>query len=106
MNLEDFRIWQDGVMEHIHSLDILVNDRKLLKQMFEEHLSQFFDWDDIEYDREFNKITLLYKENEGAVIKSENMKDLHMDWIVSPDIDKYANRIIRIELYPFGLPED
>lgn len=106
MNSEELRLWQEGVFEYSETLKNLIDGRLKLKELLTEHLSQFFSWDKIEFDREFNKITLYYKRDVGAVIKSDNMSDLGMDWIVSPDVDDKAFRIIKIEVYPFGLPEE
>lgn len=106
VNSEELRLWQEGVFEYSETLKNLIDGRLKLKELLTEHLSQFFSWDKIEFDREFNKITLYYKRDVGAVIKSDNMSDLGMDWIVSPDVDDKAFRIIKIEVYPFGLPEE
>ena len=105
MNLEEFRTWQDGVCEHIRMLDQMVDDRKILKEIIEKHLKQFFDYDDIEYDREFNKITLKWDKGTSPVIKNDMIADLHMDWIIRADYDDNAFRVVVVEVYPFGLDE-
>lgn len=104
VNSDELKLWQEGVFEYSETLKNLVEGRRKLIELLTEHLSQFFAWDSIEFDREFNKITLYYERDVGAVIKSDKMSDLGMDWIVRPDFDDKAFRIIKIEIYPFGLP--
>ena len=106
MNKEDLQSWREAIKYHVGTLDKLVEERQALKEVFEEHLSNFFSWDGIEYNRDFSRISLYYKKDTGAVIKSDNMSELGMDWIVSPEYDDRAFKIIRIDLYPFGLPEE
>ena len=106
MNLEELEFWKEGVFEYSKNLENVVEDRKKLKELLVEHLSKFFTWNDIEFDRDFNKVTLLYKTGVGAVINSDNMSNLGMDWMVMSGYDDRANRIIVIEVYPFGLPEE
>lgn len=106
VNSDELRLWEEGVFEYSNNLKNVVDDRAKLKELLEEHLSQFFKWDKIVFDREFNRIKLYYKRDTGAVIKSENMSNLGMDWIVQPDYDDEAFKIIRIDVYPFGLPEE
>ena len=106
MNLEELEIWKEGVFEYSKSLKNIVDDRAKLKELLEKHLSQFFSWDTIEFDRDFNRIQLKYRHSTGAVIKSADMSKLGMDWIVSPSYDDRAFRTIIIDIFPFGLPED
>lgn len=106
VNLEELEYWKEGVFDYSKNLKNVVEDRAKLKDLLEEHLSQFFSWDKIFFDREFNRIRLYYKKDVGAVIKSDKMSELGMDWIVQPDYDDKAFKIIRIDVYPFGLPEE
>lgn len=105
MNTEELRGWQDCVLIHTKNLENLIEERVKLKEVITEHLSQFFSWDSIEFDKEFNKITLKYDKDVGAVIR-ENISELGMEWIIIPSFDDRANKIIMIEIYPFGLPEE
>ena len=106
VNLKELEYWKEGVFEYSKNLQNIVEDRGKLIELLTEHLSQFFSWDSIEFDRDFNRIKLYYKKGVGAVIKSNKMSDLGMDWIVQPDYDDKAFKIIRIDVYPFGLPEE
>ena len=106
VNLKELEYWKEGVFEYSKNLQNIVEDRGKLIEILTEHLSQFFSWDSIEFDRDFNRISLYYKKDVGAVIKSNKMSDLGMDWIVQPDYDDKAFKIIRIDVYPFGLPEE
>ena len=105
MNLEEFKQFQDCIMEHCHQAEAIANDRLSIEKHFKDHLSQFFSWDKIFFSENFDKITLKYAYGHGAVIHSDNLKDLHMDWIVSATTDDKAFRIIQVEIYPFGLKE-
>ena len=104
MNKEELRRWQDGVLEHCKNVQDMIRERNLLKKHFEEHLSNFFDWHSIKYDKDFNKIELSWEFGHNPVIK-QDIGDLGMEWIIRADYDDKAFRIVVIEVYPFGLPE-
>lgn len=97
--------WKLAVEDHIAHLDQLVVDRDILKNEIEKHLSQFFDWEEIEYNRDFSVIKLKWAYGESPVIKADKISDLNMDWIISADYDDKANRIVLIEVYPWGVKE-
>jgi len=103
MNKEQFQEWQKGVKEHISHLNNTVEERKILKEILENHLKQFFNFDEIEYDREFQKILLKWDRIANPVIRNDNIGNLGMDWIIRADYDDQAFRIVVIEIYPFGL---
>ena len=94
--------WQTCVREHIESLDQLVKDRKLLKSAFEEHLRQVFDWDDIEYNRDMSVVSLTFIKDHQPIIKTENLKNLGMDFQVKAEYDDCADLIVVIDVFPFG----
>ena len=103
MNIQE---WRDGVREHLDSLDTVINDRKTLKKLIEEYLSQFFDFDSWETNRDFSKIILKWDKNHSPVFKEDsNISELGMDWIITAGYDDEANRIVEIELYPWGVEE-
>lgn len=102
MNLDT---WKKAVDEHIAILDQTIEDRNALKQCIEEHLSQFFDWDDIEYNRDFSVITLKWEKDVNPVIKSETISKIGMDWIIKTGRDDGAFSIVEIEVYPWGVEE-
>ena len=87
----------------IQDLGILKN--VLIKQM-NEHLSQFFDWEKIEYADDFSKITLAWAYLHDPVIRLESIGDLGFDFIISHAYEDKLGHGIRIEIYPFGLPEE
>lgn len=103
MNLQEFRNWQDDVKDHIISLNTIVNDRRVLKENLENHLREFFNFKEIEYDREFSKIILKWDKNTNPTILNDKISELHMDWIISSAYDDMANRIVIVEVYPFGI---
>lgn len=106
MNREELRAWQDGVFEHCQMVRTLMNDRNTLKKLIEEHLSQFFEWDDIEYDKDFNTITLAWKYGSDPIIRIEKLKNLGIDFIISHGFTKDLGDGARVILYPFGLPKE
>ena len=103
MNLQEFRNWQDDVRDHIESLTTLTNDRRMLKENLENHLREFFNFKEIEYDRDFTKIILKWDKNSTPVIFNDKISELHMDWVISSAYDDMANRIVVVEVYPFGI---
>lgn len=105
MNPEKYDNWINAVKEHMNMLDTLISDRNTLKIMFEEHLRKFFDYDDIEYNRDFTKITLKYNPEHNVFINPKKLDGLLMDFEVSANYNDKAERIINIQLYPFGVKE-
>ncbi|WP_458456483.1 hypothetical protein [Methanobrevibacter sp.] len=105
MNQDNFDTWINAIKEHINMLDNLINDRRMLKDMIETHLREFFDYDDIEYNRDFSKITLTFKPKHHVIINPENLVGLLMDFEVIPAYDDNAERIIQIHVYPLGMEE-
>lgn len=103
MNLQEFRNWQDDVRYHITSLNTIVNDRRVLKENLENHLQQFFDFEEIEYDKDFKKIKLMWSEKSSPVINHKNIGNLMMDWIIKSGYDDKADKVIIVEVYPFGV---
>lgn len=95
--------WKEAVSIHMDALDTLINDRKILKNSIEEHLKLCFEWDDIEYNRDFSVITLKWQYNHNPVIKHDKICQLDMDWIIRADYDDEAFRIVVVEIYPFGI---
>lgn len=104
MDSEEFRQWQDAVLLHCQERDRIVNDRRELKSLLEAHLQQFFKYDSIEFDKDFNKIELKWKSGVNPVIRT-GIDDLGMEWIIKASTDDKAFRIVVVELYPFGVPE-
>ena len=106
MDKDTLEQWKDGVMEHTINVQQMIKERKLLKKHIEEHLSQFFKWNDIDYSKDFDVITLKWDRDVNPVIKKEKIHELGIDWIIRAGYDDQAFRIVVIELYPFGLPKE
>lgn len=106
MNLEEFRQWQDAVMEHSKMMETLVDDRVTIKELISNHLKQFFDYDEISFDDLFNKIILKWSYKNDPVIQLDKLDGLNMDFIISHDYSEQLGHGVVIELYPFGLPEE
>lgn len=105
MNKEEFQQWQDVVMLHCQERDRIVNDRMELKSVLEAHLKQFFNYDSIHFDKDFNKITLKWVYGVSPIIR-KNIGELGMEWVISVDYDENAFKIVLIEVYPFGIEEE
>lgn len=101
----DLEKWKRGVEEHIEVVDQTLKDRKLLKESFEEHLSKVFDWNEISYNRDFTVIKLYYEYGVSPIIRSDKVSELGMDWLIKSDYDCKANRVVVIEVYPWGIEE-
>lgn len=106
MNPEKLAKWMDGVLEHRNSCDILANDRKILKKMMVDHLSNFFEWDVIEFSDDFNTIKLVWKYGIEPIIKVDTIQDLGIDFIMGNEFYMDLGQCNTIELCPFGLPKE
>ena len=94
--------WKDGVKSHMTVVDQIVEDRILLKSSIEEYLSKVFEWDEIEYNRDFTVISMYWTmmDEKCPVINGKDLSEFEMDWLIRLD---NANRIVIIEVYPFGV---
>lgn len=106
MNKEEIEMWKDGVMEHCHSISVIAKDRKTIKKMMVDHLSQFFEWDVIEFDKNFNTITMAWEYSTDPIIKLDKIKELGMDFIIGHRFFKELGDGVTITVYPFGLPKE
>lgn len=107
MNLEEYRQWQDDVMENSRMAQTIIHDKVVLKELMTSHLKEFFDFDDIEYTPDFNKIILKWNyTNDPIIYDPLKLKDLNMGFIITHGYSSELGSGIRIELYPFGLSKD
>lgn len=103
MNLDQ---WNQAVDEHMTMLNSLIDDRITLKNMFSAYLRQFFDYDSIDYSRDFRVITLRWEEDRNVSIDNDTISNLGMDWLISTEFtDKLGYGVVVI-VYPFGLKEE
>ena len=105
MNKEEFEIWKDSVFEHFRMLNDLVDDRLEIKELMAQHLKQFFDYDEIKFTDDFNKIILKYRYENNPVIDPKKLQDLNMVMIIGHEYSETLGDGVIIELYPFGLEE-
>ena len=105
MNKEEFEIWKDSVFEHFRMLNDLVDDRLEIKELMEQHLKQFFDYDEITFADDFNKIIVKFQYGSDPVINPKKLQDLNMEMIISHEYSEKLGDGVIIELYPFGLEE-
>lgn len=106
MNPEKLEMWKDGVMEHCRSVSTVLKDREIIKKIMVDHLSQFFEWDEIEFDEGFNSITMVWSYQNDPVIKIDKIRDLGMDFIISHKFTHDLGDGVTITIYPFGLPKE
>jgi hypothetical protein len=105
MDKNDFLTWVGAVEEHMNCLDRIIEDRLLLKKMIQDHLKQFFNWDEIEFNRDFSEITLVVHSldaSDGFIIDPEKIGELMMHWAIEP----YGDYSFKVIVYPFGVPND
>ena len=106
MNHEELLVWQDDVMECTKVRDTLLNDRLILKQMMAKHLAEFFTWDDIEFDPNFNFVSLKYSHDNYPVLDSKKIHRLGMDIVIRTDFNDELGSMIVLDVFPFGFEED
>lgn len=105
MNKDELRQWQDAVLEHCKMKTTLVADRKTIEELMKSHLSQYFDWDKIVFDEDFNVIKLYWKYGIEPLIKIRNIGELGMDFFMNNEYDKELGQCNTIIIYPFGIEE-
>ena len=110
VNLKELEYWKEGVFEYSKNLQNIVEDRGKLIELLTEHLSQFFSWDSIEFDREqleFDREQAMWdmdfaiqeheldiadqeyeRENDSRIIAARNEElAAYADFIASMDMD-------------------
>lgn len=103
MNEAQMDMWKSGVSDFHRKVDEIIDDRKKLKELIKEHLSQFFEFDDFECDSVFEVIQITLPNVD--LVLPKNIGDIGMDWTISTGYDKKANPTIIINFYPFGRDE-
>ena len=106
MEESELSAWREGVMEHINTVDTIVNDRKILKTHIKNHLLQFFDFDEWRCNRDFSVITLVWDKDKNPVIRNDKIDELGMDWIIHVGYDAQAFKRVEVTVYPFGIVEE
>ena len=102
MNIE---LWKEGVMENSYDLNTLLKDRVALKRAFEEYIRKFFDFQEIDFDSDFNKITIRWKWSNKVVFDPIVFKEFELDWCISIGYSDVLGQCLEVEIYPFGFEE-
>lgn len=102
MNIEQLDQWNQAVDEHMSMLESLINDRIALKSMFNEHLRKFFDYDSIEYSKDFKVITLRWDYGRNVSIDNDTISNLGMGWVISTEFTDKLGYGVVVTVYPFG----
>lgn len=98
--------WREDVLHHRRILDTIARDRIVIKDVMIEFLQQFFDFDEIQFTNDFDKITMKWSYEHEPIIKPSALVDLGMDFIISHDYSETLGHGVIITIYPFGLPEE
>lgn len=106
MNKEGLLQWQDAVLEYCKMRMTLIDDRKTIEELMRNHLKQFFDWDAIIFDIDFNSIKLVWGYGVEPIIKVKSIGDLGMDFIMGNEYSDKLGQCNTVTLYPFGLPKE
>lgn len=106
MNTEQLDQWGQAINEHMVMVDSLINDRITLKNMFSEHLRQFFDYDSIEYSKDFRSISLRWDYGRNVSIDNDTISNLGMDWLISTEFTDKLGYGVVVTVYPFGLEKE
>ena len=101
----DIDKWCEDVTAHNHAMQVIVNDRIVLKEAITTHLKQYFDFDDIKFENDFSVITLKWNYSKGLVINPPDLIGLDMEFTVSHQFTEELGDGVIVELYPFGLEE-
>lgn len=105
MTPNELEQWRKAVDVHMESLQTIIDDRKTLKNSMEAHLKTVFDWDDIEYNKDFTVITLKWKRDTHPIVDKDRICQLNMHFLIRADYDDNAFKIVVIDVYPFGIPQ-
>ena len=103
MNLDQ---WNQAVDEHLKMVDSLIEDRITLKNMFNEHLRKFFDYDSIEYSKDFRSISMQWDYGREVSIDNDTISNLGMDWLISTEFTDKLGYGVVVTVYPFGLKKE
>lgn len=99
MNLDQ---WNQAVDEHLKMVDSLIEDRITLKNMFNEHLRKFFDYDSIEYSKDLRVISMRWDYGREVSIDNDFISELGMDWLISTEFTDKLGYGVVVTIYPFG----
>ena len=106
MNKDELRQWEDAVLEHCKMKTTIISDRRDIEDLMKSHLSQYFDWDKIEFDENFDTIKLYWRYGSEPLIKIREIRDLGMDFFMNNEYDDVLGQCNTIIIYPFGVPKE
>lgn len=105
MNKEEIAKWQDCVVAHNQSKAILDKDKEVLREHIKDHLDNFFeDYTYIQYSNDLWVVTLTWYKQHYPVIR-KNIGDLGMEFCIVIGQDESAYPVVKIKIYPFGIPD-
>ena len=101
MDLNEIGNWKNAVEIHVDQVKAIVEDRKTLKNLMEGFLKAYFNFDEIEFNNDFSKISLLWDFPNEPTFTQEQIKDFPFEWKVN------SNRSddVQIDIYPWGLKD-
>lgn len=98
----DIELWKEGVMENSHDINILIKDRYALKKAFEDYIRKFFDFEEIHFDTNLDKITIRWKWHNKVVFDPIVFKEFKLDWCITIGHSDMLGQCLEVEIYPFG----
>ena len=102
----DLELWKEGVMENSHDLNTLISHRVELKRAFEEYIRKFFDFQEIDFDNNLNKITIRWRWSRKVVFEPKVFKEFELDWCIGIGHNDVLGQCLEVDIYPFGFEED
>ena len=100
----DWQLWKKAVLENSNQLELGFKDRASLKSIIKEYLSQFFDYDSIEFEEDWS-ILMKWGYGNDALIDLSKISELGMDFSISTVFEDDLGQCIVIKISPFSKEE-
>ena len=97
----DLENWKTDVQTHTETVKVALSDRRILQEYMSNYLKKFFDYDDIEFSQNFQKIKLLFNVNQYSTVTPKNIGELNLYWRIALGFTEELGTTIVIEVYPF-----
>lgn len=103
MNSTQLEFWKRATEEHIQSVRTLMIDDREIKEMFVEHLRQFFiGFEMVEFSKDFRVVTMKWAWDDEIEINKNIIGDFNMDWILRTGSSSDGGANINVVVFPFG----
>lgn len=98
----DIEMWKKTVQENTRDINSLVKDRIELKEIFETYLKEFFNFDEIDFSQNCDRISLKWRHNSTPNINKKSIDRLDMDWAITTGFSDNLGMGIIVEIFPWG----